>query len=546
MLAMIPFRRIPHQSELFLEYLDLSPRALEFYARPPTLESLAARAGEVRRSSTPRREMAAILRRQNAAFGSGPRAAEHIGALEGAESVAVVTGQQVGLFSGPLYTIYKALTAVRLAADLERRGIPAVPVFWMDSEDHDLAEVTKVALFGRDGTPRRIDGREILFGAASEDNARPVGDIVLTDATDRLLELFHDSLPETLFRAEVAARLRAAYRPGATFALAFGRWLADLFRERGLVLFDPHDPASKPLLGPLFEQAVIQAETIQDALVERNRRLESSGFHAQVHVLEGSTVLFLESDGQRRAVARQGDGFALKGSSLAFSRAELARLAASSPERFSPNVLLRPIAQDSLLPTAAYIAGPSEIAYFAQIHALYPIFGRPMPVIWPRASFTLLPPEIAAELDRYGLGLEDCFAGKHRLVEKLIAASNQSSTASILAGLESYLDAELEALRPALVAAEASLGPALETAKRKILHQVGVLETKFVHLETRRNRTILEKADALLDCCYPNRNLQEREVNVAYFLARQGFTLLDSVYSSIEPGRSGHGLLRLQ
>jgi bacillithiol biosynthesis cysteine-adding enzyme BshC len=543
----VPFPKIPHQSELFLDYLAQSPKALAFYRRPPTAESFERAAREdLPRMTIPRREIAAILRRQNETFGSDSRAMDHIQELEETDCAAIVTGQQVGLFTGPLYTIHKAFTAIRVAAGLRSRGIQAVPIFWMDSEDHDLAEVTRVSILGPESVPQTLDYRPLLFQATDQnEKARAVGSIPFPSSIQEATEQYLASLAGSPWQNEVRSQLQSTYRPASTFAESFGRLMARLFGDLGLVLFDPQDRDAKRVLSNLIERSVRESRQINERLLARNSALQDSGYHTQVSVLENSTVLFLHDEGERKALTRLDSGFGLKNSDTRFTESELARLAQAAPENFSPNVLLRPLVQDHLFPTIGYVAGPSEIAYFAQIQVLYELFGRPMPVIWPRASMTFLEPQTSAEMKAAGLGFEDCLQGKHHVVERLITANNDSNTTLMLQKLREALERELQELRPEMEAADPSLGPALETARRKILHQVEALQTKFVHFEARHNRVILEKADFLLNNCYPNKNLQERELGINYFFARHGPSFMAEIYSQVEPESFVHKVISI-
>ena len=541
----VPFRKIPHQSDLFLDYLDLSPKALSFYSRRPTLESLVedSRALHLARSF-PREQVAAILLRQNKSFGNSPAAFSHIEKVVKPESVAILTGQQVGIFTGPLYTIFKALTAIRLAEQLRRLGVEAIPVFWMDSEDHDLAEITRMAVLGADSHASTIDYRDLLFGAGYDhDNLRPVGSIAFSESIQQAVGHYLDLLPDSEWKQDIALTLERAYRPGATFAQSFGKAMAELFSDRGLVLFDPQDPESKRLVAPVFRKAVAQTGLIHERLVERNHLLAQAGYHTQVSVLEASTVLSLLDGGERRPLTRQGSVFGLKNAERVFTESELIELVELAPERFSPNVLLRPIVQDHLFPTVAYVGGPSEIAYFAQIQVLYDLYDRPMPALWPRASFTLMEAETSALMEKFAIEFEDCFLGKHHLVEKLITASNDSSTTAIISGLRSYLDVSLEEIRPQMEAADTSLGQALETARRKMLHQVDSLQTKSVHLEARNHRELLERAEFFLNHLYPNKNLQERQLSIHSFLARYGPPVMKAVESRLDTTSFAHQLV---
>ncbi len=529
----VPFKNLPGQSGLYLDYLNLSPGALSFYQRPPTIASLDQFAREdLPRRSYARPELASILERQNAALGAGDRTFEHIRNLNRAGCVAVVTGQQVGLFLGPLYTIYKALAAIRIAESLRAQNIQAVPVFWMECEDHDLAEVTHGTVIGADSALRKLDFRERLYGDTRE-SARPVGTLVLPAVIREITEEYANLLPDGGYKKEIGALLESAYRPGAGFADAFGILMTRLFRERGLIFFNPADRDAKRLVMPLFQEVLRKSSTIQGLLAERSQALRASGFHSQVSILENSTVLFLREKDERRALMTDGSRFALKNTTCAYAPEELLRLAEQAPERFSPNVLLRPLVQDYLFPTVAYVGGPAEVAYFAQIEVLYRLLDRPMPAIWPRAAFTLLEPEVVAAMEESRVQFADCFQGRQFVTEMIMEQAMQSSPSARTKDLGEELDRTLTEMRPELVFAEASLGPALDTARRKMLHNIEALHAKMIQLEAQRNGRLAHRADLILNYCYPNKNLQEREFGAPVFLARHGLPLLDVLYSEV-------------
>jgi uncharacterized protein YllA (UPF0747 family) len=274
--------------------------------------------------------------------------------------------------------------------------------------------------------------------------------------------------------------------------------------------------------------------------------LDAAGFHTQANVLDNSTVLFFLASGERRALERRDSGFGLRNSDHTFSLAELLDCAEQSPETFSPNALLRPLIQDHLFPTLVYVGGSSELAYFAQIEVLYTLFSRPMPIIWPRNSFTLLDPEIGAEMDRLGIEIQDCFQGKPLLSEKAVRNSGSSKAAASLEELQEHLNRVLTEIRPEMQAAELPLAQALETARRKILHNMKRLKSRVIDWEGQKDASLSSSVDLLLNYCFPNRNLQERELNIHSFLARHGPSLLDTIHSATEIGSFAHRVLRLE
>jgi bacillithiol biosynthesis cysteine-adding enzyme BshC len=321
--------------------------------------------------------------------------------------------------------------------------------------------------------------------------------------------------------------------------------MAKLFRGRGLIYFDARDADAKRLVAPLFQQVIRNSEHVHLAMAERSRMLLADGYHAQVNVMEGGTVLFCQEAGERRAIIREGGGFRLKNGDLQFSRDELLQQIAEAPERFSPNVLLRPLVQDHLFPTVAYVGGPAEVAYFGQISALYSLLDRPAPAIWPRASFTLLDESALAVARRYQLELEDCFAGKEHLTEKMLRVTNGLRESRILEELRGRIESELGQLKPEMVEIDATLGAALDTAQRKMIHNVDHLLSRFVRQQASRT-AVLQHAELFLGACYPNKNLQERELGVHSFLAQRGPSLMTELYSAVQPERFLHKVLELE
>ncbi|MBN2339374.1 MAG: bacillithiol biosynthesis cysteine-adding enzyme BshC [Acidobacteria bacterium] len=529
----IPYRRIPGHSPLFLDYVDLSPGILRFFETPPVKQKLEAFA---RKQSSkkyfPRQEMAIILERQNALYGAGASLAEQIAELARPDSVAIVTGQQVGVFGGPLYTVYKALTAVALAQELRESGIRAVPVFWMETEDHDLAEATRV--FRTDPSPGTVEVARTLFGRHAL-SPRPVGSLTLPLKIRDVNDDYVGSIPESPFRATVRALLEGAYAPGASMTLAFARLLRSILP--GLLLFDPADPEAKRLAAPVFRKALENTDRIGATLRERAEELVQAGYPVQVRIRDDATLLFMV-EGERRALERESERFRLRGFATSFTPEDLLRLTEGAPERFSPNVLLRPVVQDALFPTAAYVAGPSEIAYFAQLGPLYALMDRPMPVIWPRNGFTLLNPETTAELERLGIDPEACLAGRERMWKQAPPSSRELER---LEELERRLDRDLRKIGAEIGAVEAGLERAAANSRSKILHNMGRMRAR-----TRRLLPMDRAVDRLLARCRPDGKLQERGAGILPSLARYGSPLIERLRREARPENFAHRVLHLE
>jgi bacillithiol synthase len=539
----IPFHKIPRQSALFLKYLECAPAALNFYQKAPTLENLEATANGVTPLHFHRSEIVSILRRQNRNFGCHARTLDQIGELEEPDCVAVLTGQQVGLFASPLYTIYKALTAIRLAEELKKRGIRAVPIFWMDTEDHDLAEVSCRTVLDSGSSLQTIDFRKFLF------DVLPVGSVGPVPFSEKILkgtEEYLRYIPDGTWKAEIRSQLESTYRPGSTFAQSFAELLFRILPESGLILFDPHDTEAKRLAATIFQTAIANGDAFRSAFLQRNQELEDSGFHSQVSILENSTVLFFtEKNGERRGLEKRGSGFTLKNTDRTYSFDELMNCALRAPEQFSPNVLLRPLVQDCLFPTVAYVGGPAELAYFAQVAVLYPFYNRPMPVIWPRESYTLIEPEIGAAMERLGIEILDCFQNRRLLEEQAIRISGFSRASACLDELQKRLDRVLTEVKPELQTVDPPLAVALETARRKILHNIQHLKSQVMRFEGNRNSSISSSLALVMNNCFPHQTLQERELGIQHFIARHGSSVLEELRSAIDFRGFAHHVIRL-
>ncbi len=539
----LPFDRIPRQPDTFLRYVNFMPEVSSFYRHPPAVEALAKAADETLAGAYPRREVAEILRRQNEAFGTADPVRRAIAELENEGSVAVLTGQQVGLFTGPSLAVYKALTAVRMCAELKRFGVTAVPVFWMASDDHDLEEITRLVIAEPGSETQAVDARTALFGARNLP-AAPVGSISLPDSIQGLAAMYASSLAGWEWSEEIKSQLVSCCIPGVTFSDAFGRLMSRLFRDRGLILFDPRDPGAKRLVAPVIRKALAEAQPLQRRLQARIAELKKSGLGIQVAVPDEATLVFLETEGERRLLRRGKSGFAWKGSHRRIREEEMLALLNRAAERFSPGVLLRPLVQDHLFPTIAYVGGPAEISYFAQIEPLYGFYGRPMPVVWPRSSFTVLDAKSCAALSDYGLKVEDVFKGARHMIHRILGLRCDRPQ-SLLQEIERQADHDIRQLKPFLMATDATLAPASDTVRRKVLHRLSSLRTKFLHYEMRRNTALMDQVLQLQSLCFPNGNLQERELGIHPLLARLGPSLLDTLYEAIEVDHFTHRVLCL-
>ncbi len=540
----VPYTRVPKSSKLFLDYLYQFDRLGAFYSAPPFDPAGPQKiAGAIEIPAARRRELAEILDRQNRRWGCGAATLENIQKLADPGTVAVVTGQQAGLLSGPAFTLYKALTAVRLAASLNEQGLRAVPVFWLATEDHDLEEVAATHVLDADYQPVAL--RESGERPAPHS---PVGDVLLTGAVTQALQTLEEKLPAGEPRDRLLEDLRAAYRPGERWGEAFGRFLTRLFSPWGVVLLDPLDEAVHRLSAPVYERALRQAGELRARLLERSSALVAAGYHAQVHVAEDSTLLFLTRQGNRATLHERG-GRLSSGGEEPLAEQELLKALQDRPLDFSSNVLLRPLVQDALLPTAAYVAGPSELAYFAQAQVLYESFGRPMPVAFPRAAFTLVERRVQRWLEKYKLSLEDVWQGQEHLNRRIAAEGFAGDGAA--GWSERYDQSEqdlkrlVERLRRDVEALDPTLLDALAHAEEKMRFQMERLRGKISRAALQRSELLARHEAALLGYLTPHKELQERGVGGVYFLGRAGYALLENLLARIETRSSDHRIFFL-
>ncbi len=541
LLGRLHFSHLPRIAPFYLDYLYDGSKTAPFFDLPWKLGDLinVAQTKKIP-GSMDRAELVALLEEQNRGWMGGPRTMENIRRLLSPRCQAVVTGQQVGLFTGPGYAFYKALTAIRLAEALTQSGIEAVPIFWMASEDHDWEEIDHADLPDPEGNLRRFQ-----YQVDPEWQGAPVGNLSLAPSIQPLLEEFASVLPDSEFKSELVEMAGRHYRPGNTLAKAFGGVLAELFRDMGLVVMDPSELGFKRQAVPLLEQVISNAPSLQRMLREQGQQIQAAGYSPQVQVDEESLPLFLVEKGKRRLLLRNGDGFRLKGEESSFSRKQLLSRLAESPADFSPNVLLRPLYQDLLLPTFAYVGGPAEIAYFAQVAALYRWKGQPMPAVIPRASFTVIERKVQRILEKSGLDFLDLFSGFEVCLKRVIERSLGAESAQVLDQLEQQFAHMLDNLEPALRNVDPTLVDALKNSRSKILHQVSSLRNRLISAHARQNDVLTRQLFRAFNLLYPAENYQERFINSFYFLSRYGRDFMMRLLESIDLENGDHQLFSI-
>ena len=514
-----PISILPRLSRLFLDYAESRQPLTPFYPSSPYGHQWTAPTQD----PAIRSRISDLLEAQNRGFNASPATLENIARLrQGAP--AIVTGQQVTLFGGPLFTLFKAATAIRKAKDTG-----AIPIFWLATEDHDLDEADHVVL------PARHELETLRL--THEANNRPVGTVPLGPGIRPLL----DQAAELLGPGPILDAIEAAYTPDATFAQAFARLLTSIFAEQGLILIDAASRDFHALGAPVLRHAIEHAAELESALLERSKLLEARGYHAQVLVSPSSSLLFLidEESGARLALKRKNEHWTAGKKS--YSTDDLLAILDSAPERLSPNALLRPVFQDFLLPTAAYIGGPAEISYFAQSQVLYDaILGRTTPVI-PRLSATLVEPAVATVLARHELSIEDILhSHPDELAQRLGARAIPIEGKRKLASAGNALDEELTSLTQWMHQLDPGLGRSADVSASKMRYQMNRLRRLAANYQLQTEASLRRHIDALYLNLFPDQHPQERIIGAASFLARYGESLIPQLIDQAAQECPGH------
>lgn len=530
-------------SKLFVDYITDYQRVRQFYGGNPQdsndwrllLKQVCARV--INRSA-----LTQILSRQNRDYHCGVKSLANIDLLRDDNCVAVVTGQQVGIFTGPMYTIYKAITAVKLADKLSK-DFPEykfVPIFWLAGEDHDFEEVSSVSLFNPAGELVRFEYN--TEKKESDANRGAVGEIEFDENIEQLFKSVEEALLPTEFKPKVLDLFKTAYQKGMTFNKAFVHLMNVLLEDSGLIFLNSNDAEVKQLLLPVFRRELAETPRSCQLVIDQSAILERQ-YHAQVK--PRSINLFLFHEKGRYSIEPHPNGYFLKGTRQHFTKDELDALLTQKPEMFSPNVVLRPICQDTLLPTITYVAGPSELAYFGQYNTLYKEFGLPEPIIYPRASITIVEEKVEKVLQRFSLEPLAVFGNLEFLKQQIAEQISDLKAEDFFMTAAHSVDESLNQLKPALQSIDPTLLPALENTLEKIHTYLNVLKEKTIAAQKRQHDVSLRQIDKAAANLFPSSDFQERQLNILYFLNKYGPEFVRWLFSEIEIDKLKHQLLRI-
>jgi bacillithiol biosynthesis cysteine-adding enzyme BshC len=461
--------------------------------------------------------MAGVLRKQAERFGLLDVSGESLARFERPNTLAVVAGQQPGLFGGPLYTLYKALTAIAYARDLERAtGVPAVPIFWVASDDHDFDEVRRAYL--NDGSP---EPTAVEYPADLAPRGVSVSRVTFGPAVGAIVRGAESLLPVSEYREELLARLRDAYAPGRGWSEAFARFLGRIAAAEGALVFDASDEEAKEIAMPVFEREIALRGRSSEVAKERGEALASSGYHAQI-ARTGSELNLFYHGREREAVRVAGAGFRLATSNQELTESKLLALIRNHPADVSPGVLLRPLMQDHLFPTAAYVGGPAEVAYWAQVHALYPLFDAEPPAVVPRAGATLLEARVAKSLDRFHLEWSDLSGDVEAVIGKALRALLPEDFPAMFERERGGIAEAFGRIEKAVLGFDPSLQSAVETSANRMKHESDTLEKKLMQVWKRRQEESVLQIRRARGQLFPHGGLQERSLSLLGYAVRYG------------------------
>jgi len=515
-----------------------------FYSHDPSDREIWPRMMDqvsTREIKPPRKDLVSILTRQNIHFGADETILRNIKSLEQPESFVISTGHQVGLFTGPLYTIYKAITTIKLAKRVsDESGLPVVPVFWMAADDHDFAEINHVFVSPSEMGPQKLELR-----SDDPNDRRSAASRLLGRDIKTLVDQYAAFIPDGLHKREVIDCLNQFCLPEVSLSDAFARLMVRLFDGYGLIMVDPTDPALKPLMGEVFTKEISQPLRSTHAMLESSEQIRKAGFTPQVERSPEAVNLFVINQEHRNALTYENDHFVNRQNDMTYERDDLLKLITDHPEQISHNVVTRPLVQDALFPSLAYIGGPSEVAYYAQFGKVYDLFNLPFPVIYPRTSLTILEPKVERNIIKHDLSLVDFTKDINRILDQRVQDDMPDEIVQSLKDAKANMHQHYETLHNQVAMVDPVLQRVVEASIRKSDYALNKLEEKTIRAVKRQNKIIHDQIFNAGHQIYPSGQLQERVLNIWPFISRYGFEFIDQLIESVDTSDFSHHVVTL-
>jgi bacillithiol synthase len=524
----IPYSEIESEgtgySHLFLDYINNYSRVNNYFPSDfRNLKDWRSKLEEVTSRKLDRSKLTQILLNQNRDNQCGVKTLANIDLLLHDNTVAIVTGQQVGLFTGPLYTLFKTITTIKLAAQLseQHKDFNFVPVFWLENEDHDFAEASSTSILNASNEILELKYHDPM--RMPDKNYGAVGTVQIGDSMKDVFDALKAGLVSTEFTPKILELFERAYQKGMTFNRSFVFLLNELLEDSGLIFFNPHDAELKKMLAPVFKDEITNSPASCQLVISQSELLEQH-YHAQVKPRPVNLFMFHQNG--RYAIEPNTEGYFLKGTRKSFSKEELLALVQSDPSVFSPNVVLRPICQDFLLPTLAYVGGPSEIAYFAQFNSLYKHFNIPEPILYPRASATILEERVQKVLTKFHLKADEFFADIEKIKSRVADSISDFKVEELFTNTMGTVSESITSLKDGLEVIDPTLVPAMENTLSKMQQALTILKDKTINAQKRQHEISLRQLDKISTNLFPHSNLQEREINILYFINKYGLDFI--------------------
>lgn len=535
----IDIRRFSWIRRLAADYAFDYARVADFFAgNPADPRAWDAAIARTQRHKRRRDAVADVIQAQQRRRGAPPEARAAAELIRGANTVAVVTGQQAGLFGGPLFTLLKALTAIRLAERVRvDHQVPAVAVFWIDAEDHDWDEVKSCGILDQD-----LACRTVTVGNPPGAHTGTVDRVTLDASVDEAIAALGSTLPQTEFTADLLKTLSAAYASGTGMADAFGTWIESVLGPRGLIVYNAADPATKPLVADVFVREIENAGETARLAARAGARLADRGYHAQATPAEGSLALFHLNAG-REPIRQKDRQFEIGDRVVA--KAALLEQVRRAPEEFSPNVLLRPLVQDTIFPTVCYVAGPSELAYLGQLNEVYTAFGIPMPLIHQRLTATVVDANALRFLTKHDFPLEALQAQDEAALNDLLESQLPPTVESSLQGALRAIEERMTQLAGEVPQIDATLEGATRSTLTRMQDDLKKLHAKIIQAAKRKDETLRRQFKHAQAQAFPGGHPQEREVGFVYFLNKYGPALVDRLGSDLPLDMGTHWVVSI-
>ncbi|MDP1677780.1 MAG: bacillithiol biosynthesis cysteine-adding enzyme BshC [Bacteroidota bacterium] len=460
------------------------------------------------------------LNNQNREFQSGIKTLANIDLLGNDNTFAVVTGQQLGFFGGPLYTIYKAITTVKLANKLTQDfpDYNFVPVFWLEGEDHDFDEINKTKYLNSNNELSVVE--YLIGGKPLERNIGATGSIIFDEYIEQFFSSLESTLPKTDYSAALFELMRGYYSKGNTFLKAFVGFFNHVYEDSGLVFINPNQPEFKKVLSPLFTNEINSNSQTSKLVIQKSVELEEH-YHAQIKAKALNLFMFYKGGRHLIEPSENGDYF-LKNLRQRYTKDELLFIALNTPELLSPNVVMRPLCQDTLLPTISYVGGPGEIAYFAQLKPVYEYFKVAMPIIYPRASVTLIEEKIKKVLEKYSLEVEDLFGEVESVLSKVSEQVSEVKVDTLFESLGSKINDAINEARFGIQQIDPTLNGTIDGTLFKFQQQLDVMKQKTQKAQQQKEEVSLKQIKKASLNIFPSENFQEREFSVIQYLNKYG------------------------